>query len=59
MEVIGLYKEEGKKIIIVIIGALLNAIAMNLFLIPANVYASGFTGLAQLISNIIDNDFLR
>jgi len=54
MEVIGLYKEEGKKIIIVIIGALLNAIAMNLFLIPANVYASGFTGLAQLISNIID-----
>lgn len=49
-----MYKEEGKKIIIVIIGALLNAIAMNLFLIPANVYASGFTGLAQLISNIID-----
>lgn len=37
---------------VVIIGALLNAIAMNLFLIPANVYASGFTGTAQLLSSI-------
>lgn len=34
------------------IGALLNAVAMNLFLIPANVYASGFTGTAQLLSSI-------
>jgi len=43
---------EIKKITIVLIGALLNAIAMNFFLIPANVYASGFAGLAQLLSNI-------
>ncbi|WP_100330570.1 YitT family protein [Bacillus xiapuensis] len=42
-----------KKAIIVIIGAFLSAAAMNLFLIPANVYASGFTGLAQLISTIV------
>lgn len=42
----------AKKIIVVMIGALLNAIAMNLFLIPANVYASGFTGTAQLLSSI-------
>lgn len=41
-----------KKVIVVLIGALLNAIAMNLFLIPANVYASGFTGTAQLLSSI-------
>lgn len=41
-----------KKLIVVIIGAFLNAIAMNLFLIPAKVYSSGFTGLAQLLSNI-------
>lgn len=41
-----------KKIIVVLIGALLNALAMNFFLIPANVYASGFTGTAQLISSI-------
>lgn len=44
---------ETRKIIIVIIGAALNAVALNLFLIPANVFASGFTGLAQLISNIL------
>ncbi|WP_244094352.1 YitT family protein [Jeotgalibacillus salarius] len=43
---------ESKKIAIVIIGAVLNAIALNLFLIPANVFASGFTGAAQLLSNI-------
>ncbi|MDZ5470304.1 YitT family protein [Bacillus sp. 31A1R] len=41
-----------KKIIVVLIGAVLNAIAMNFFLIPANVYASGFTGTAQLLSSI-------
>lgn len=35
---------EAKKLFIVIIGALLNAIGLNLFLIPADVYASGFTG---------------
>ncbi|TKC20099.1 YitT family protein [Robertmurraya kyonggiensis] len=41
-----------KKLIVVLVGALLNAVAMNLFLIPANVYASGFTGTAQLLSSI-------
>ncbi|WP_243385754.1 YitT family protein [Bacillus kexueae] len=47
-------KDNIKKLIIVLLGALLNAISLNLFLIPANVYASGFTGLAQLISNILE-----
>lgn len=41
-----------KKFFVVLIGAILNAIAMNFFLIPADVYASGFTGIAQLISRI-------
>ncbi|MBO9128669.1 YitT family protein [Bacillus sp. 165] len=48
------YKEFTKKIFIVFIGGLLNAIGMNLFLIPADVYASGFAGLAQLISRITE-----
>lgn len=48
---------EAKRIIIVILGALLNAISLNFFLITANVYASGFTGAAQLISSIF-NDFV-
>ncbi|GKU81752.1 YitT family protein [Niallia sp. NCCP-28] len=46
-----MYLLQAKKLTIVIIGALLNAIGMNCFLIPANVYASGFAGVAQLIAN--------
>ena len=46
---------ESKKIVIVIAGALLNALAMNLFLIPANVYSSGFTGIAQLLSKVLSD----
>ncbi|MDQ0162409.1 YitT family protein [Bacillus alveayuensis] len=45
--------EEGKKLVIVLFGAFLNALALNLFLIPANVYASGFTGVSQLLSNVL------
>jgi uncharacterized membrane-anchored protein YitT (DUF2179 family) len=44
---------QTKKVIIVVSGALLNAISMNLFLIPANVYSSGFTGIAQLLSKVL------
>ncbi|MCM3570026.1 YitT family protein [Neobacillus mesonae] len=44
---------EFKKMIIVIIGAFLTALGMNLFLIPANVYSSGFTGVAQLLSKVL------
>lgn len=44
---------EAKKFIVVLVGSLLGAVAMNFFLIPANVYASGFTGLAQLLSSIL------
>ncbi len=45
--------EESKKVLVVLIGSLLGAIGMNFFLIPANVYASGFTGVAQLLSSIL------
>ncbi|MDF0726988.1 YitT family protein [Cytobacillus sp. S13-E01] len=44
-----------KKLFVVLIGALLNAIGLNLFLIPADVYASGFTGVAQLISRSLED----
>ncbi|TDQ42098.1 YitT family protein [Aureibacillus halotolerans] len=46
---------EIKKIIVIMFGAFLNAVALNVFLIPANVYASGFTGAAQLIATILEN----
>ncbi|RHW43186.1 YitT family protein [Neobacillus notoginsengisoli] len=42
-----------RKFLIVLLGALLNAVAFNLFLIPANVYAGGFAGAAQLLSKIL------
>ncbi|WP_010093642.1 YitT family protein [Ornithinibacillus scapharcae] len=48
---------EAKRILVVIIGSLLNALSLNLFLESANVYASGFTGSAQLISSVF-NDFI-
>ncbi|WP_100404924.1 YitT family protein [Bacillus solitudinis] len=44
---------ELQKSIIVIIGAILVAVALNFFLIPASVFASGFTGLAQLLSSVL------
>ncbi|SEP82862.1 YitT family protein [Piscibacillus halophilus] len=49
---------ELKRFVIVIVGAILNALALNLFLIEANVYASGFTGVAQMTSSIFQ-DFLN
>lgn len=48
---------EVKRIITVILGSLLLAISLNFFLIDANVYASGFTGAAQLISSIFSDFF--
>lgn len=48
---------EAKRIIVVIIGALLNALALNFFLIGADVYASGFTGMAQLLSTVFSDYF--
>ncbi|WP_342430232.1 YitT family protein [Neobacillus sp. FSL H8-0543] len=44
---------QSKKVVVVIVGAFLNALAINFFLIPANVYSSGFTGVAQLLSKVL------
>jgi uncharacterized membrane-anchored protein YitT (DUF2179 family) len=38
---------ETKKFIMVIIGALLNAMSLNLFLIPAEVDPNAFTNIVQ------------
>ncbi|HET7580908.1 MAG TPA: YitT family protein [Bacillales bacterium] len=50
----GLYNE-AKVTAIIIFGAILNAASLDLFLIPAHVYASGFTGIAQLVSSLLVN----
>ncbi|MGL4521872.1 MAG: YitT family protein [Bacilli bacterium] len=49
--------EDANKIIYILIGALLNAIALNFFLIPADVFASGFAGLGQLLSSVCKDFF--
>lgn len=53
-----MFLTEARRIAVVIAGALLIAIALNFFLINANVYASGFTGAAQLLSSAL-NDFFN
>ncbi|MCK0472676.1 YitT family protein [Halalkalibacter sp. APA_J-10(15)] len=46
-------RKEAEKTVVIILGALIIAIALNFFLIPANVFASGFTGVAQLIAVVL------
>lgn len=46
---------QTKKLAVVAAGSLLGALAMNLFLIPANIYSSGFTGIAQLFSKVLSD----
>ncbi|WP_127848837.1 YitT family protein [Lacticaseibacillus hulanensis] len=42
--------EEVKRLGVALVSALITALALNLFLTPANVFQSGATGVAQLIS---------
>ncbi|MBT2697092.1 YitT family protein [Bacillus sp. ISL-40] len=46
---------QAQKMVVVAAGSLLVALAMNLFLIPANIYSSGFTGIAQLLSKVLSD----
>lgn len=48
---------EAKRIAVVIFGSFLVALSLNLFLINANVYASGFSGAAQLLSSVLIDYF--
>lgn len=47
------WMQEIQKLIIVTVGALFLAASLNFFLIPANVFASGFTGVAQLLASVL------
>lgn len=46
-------RKEAEKVIINIAGAFIIAAALNFFLIPANVFASGFTGISQLLATVL------
>ncbi|HAB95339.1 MAG TPA: hypothetical protein DCE83_00660, partial [Enterococcus sp.] len=43
-----------KRMLVALIYALLSSIALNLFWLPGNIYASGITGLSQLLSQLLD-----
>ncbi|RKD75617.1 uncharacterized membrane-anchored protein YitT (DUF2179 family) [Sinobaca qinghaiensis] len=45
--------QELKKVGVIIIGALIMAVGLNMFLIPANVFSSGATGIAQILSTLL------
>lgn len=46
-----------KKSLIVVLAGLIIAVALNLFLIPANVFSAGVNGMAQLLSGILFQSF--
>ncbi|MDT2814799.1 YitT family protein [Vagococcus carniphilus] len=46
-----------KKIVIVIFSGVIMGIALNMFLIPANVFSAGVNGIAQLVSGILEMSF--
>ena len=43
---------EARRIAVVILGSLFGAVALNFFMIHANIYASGVTGAAQLLASV-------
>lgn len=47
------FLKEMQKVIVITIGALFLAASLNFFLIPANVFASGFTGIAQILATVL------
>ncbi len=46
-----------KRVLIAAVYALLSSIALNMFWLSGNIYASGITGLSQLLSQILDEYF--
>ena len=52
-----LQNELIKKSILVVLAGLVLAVALNLFLIPANVFSAGVNGIAQLLSGILLKSF--
>ncbi|WP_240374823.1 YitT family protein [Bacillus piscicola] len=45
--------QEIQKVGVIILGAIIMALGLNLFLIPANVFASGATGIAQILAALL------
>ncbi|WP_430611047.1 YitT family protein [Enterococcus sp. DIV0876] len=46
-----------KRVLIALIYACLSSVALNMFWLPGNIYASGLTGLSQLLSQVLYEQF--
>mgnify|MGYP003466680313 CR=1 FL=1 len=49
--------ELAKKVFFIVFAAITSAVALNNFLIPANIYAAGINGTSQLLSDVFNNSF--
>ena len=47
-------RSEERRILIIIVGAVIYSIGMNLFLQPLHLYAGGFMGFSQLFARLLD-----
>ena len=45
-------RAEMKNVLLILVGLIFCALGFNLFLIPNNIAAGGFTGIAQLINSV-------
>lgn len=48
-------KDLAKKILIILFTGLTGAVGLNYFLIPANVFSAGMTGIAQIFEHLLTN----
>lgn len=48
-------KDLAKKILVILFTGLTGAVGLNYFLIPANVFSAGMTGIAQIVEHLLSN----
>lgn len=48
-------KDLAKKILVILFTGLTGAVGLNYFLIPANVFSAGMTGIAQIAEHLLSN----
>ena len=48
-------KDLTKKILVILFTGLTGAVGLNYFLIPANVFSAGMTGIAQIVEHLLSN----
>lgn len=48
-------KDLAKKVLVILFTGLTGAVGLNLFLIPANVFSAGMTGIAQIAEHLLSN----